>query len=105
MSPSIKLVLDKIKSAVAGIDSSAEVYVYGSRARGDERSDSDLDILILIDSGADLAREKLFRHRLYEIELEEGIALSTMVNNKSDWNLRHWMTPLYKNIAKEGIRI
>ncbi len=47
------------------VDKSAEVILYGSRARGDERTDSDWDILILTDYPADLTTEQRFRDRLY----------------------------------------
>ncbi len=98
-------VLPKIKKIVIEIDPSAEVFLYGSRARGDDRPDSDLDLLILVDAKTDLDYERIFRHRLYDIELESGIALSTIVQNKTEWKLRYWMTPLYINIASEGKRI
>jgi uncharacterized protein len=100
-----KEILSRIKNLVREIDSSAEVILYGSRARGDENPESDWDILILVDSVANLDYEKVFRHKLFEIELELSEAFSVSVYNKEEWNLNYWITPLYQNIAKEGIRI
>lgn len=99
------VVLSRIKTVVREIDPSADVILYGSRARGDEHVDSDWDFLILVDSKTDLNYERVFRHRLYEIELELGEAFSTFVYNKNEWRSGHWMTPLYQIIAKEGLRI
>lgn len=99
------LVLKMIKKAVGEIDPTAEVILYGSRARGDEHPDSDWDILILVDSKADLFYESLFRHRLYDIELDAGAVLSVFLQNRNEWKSQYWMTPLYKNIAREGMRI
>jgi predicted nucleotidyltransferase len=99
------VILSKIKIIVREIDPTADVILYGSRARGDEHADSDWDLLILVDSKTDLDYEKVFRHRLYEIELDMGEAFSTSVYNKNEWRSKYWMTPLYKNIAKEGLRI
>lgn len=99
------LVLKMIKEIVKKLDPAAEVILYGSRARGDEKPDSDWDILILVDNKADLYYESQFRHRLYDIELETGAVLSVFVHNKEEWKSLHWMTPLYKNIAREGLRI
>jgi uncharacterized protein len=98
-------VLSKIRTLVKEIDPSADVILYGSRARGEEHSDSDWDLLILVDSPSDLDYERIFRHKLYDIELELGEAFSVTVHNKNEWKSRYWMTPLFQNITREGIRI
>ncbi len=99
------IVLSLIKKKVMEIDSSASLFLYGSRARGDERVDSDWDILILTDMKVDMETEQMFRHKIYDVELELGESISTFVYNRNDWKLNHWMTPLYKNIKNEGITI
>ena len=99
------VVLSRIKNLVREIDATADVILYGSRARGDERQDSDWDLLILVDAKTDIDYERVFRHRLYEIELDLGEAFSVSVYNKNEWRLNHWMTSLYQNINKEGFRI
>jgi predicted nucleotidyltransferase len=100
-----EIVLAMIKKQVKEIDPSAEIILYGSRARGDEHADSDWDILILVNSKADIETEKVFRHKLFDVELEIGEALSTFVFNKQEWKSKYWMTPLYKNISNEGIAL
>ena len=100
-----KVVLTWIRNLVKEIDPTADVILYGSRARGDEHPESDWDLLILVNSNSDLEYEMLFRHKLYEIELELGEAFSVFVYNKNEWRSNHWMTPMYQNIAKEGLRI
>jgi uncharacterized protein len=99
------IMLKLIKKQVKSIDPGADIILYGSRARGDERADSDWDILILVDSKVDVETEKTFRHNLYDIELEFGESLSTFVFNKHDWNSNHWMTAYYKNVSDQGIAI
>mgnify|MGYP001792404269 CR=1 FL=1 len=42
--------LKRIKILVREIDSTADIILYGSRARGDEHPDSDWDILILLNN-------------------------------------------------------
>jgi hypothetical protein len=61
--------------------------------------------LILVDSQTDLDYESVFRHKLYEIELDSGEAFSISVYNKNEWKSKYWMTPLYQNIARGGLRI
>lgn len=98
-------ILEKIKEAALKIDPSSEVILFGSRARGDERKDSDWDILILVPGKADLKTEQRFRHSLFFLELKYGIAISTLVLSKDDWESKYHVTPLFHNIKKEGIRV
>ena len=74
--------LKKVKEALGEIEPSAEIYLYGSRARQDSREDSDWDFLILVDGVVDTARTDRIRHRLYEIEWETDEVLSSIVRNR-----------------------
>jgi uncharacterized protein len=94
----------KIKQMVNETDSSAQIILYGSRARGTARYDSDWDILILLNKAdVTLKDEQIFRHKLYDLELETGQAISTFVYSMNDWNTKMTVTPLYQNIKREGI--
>lgn len=99
-----KLLL-KIKEQVQSIESDTEIILFGSQARGEERKDSDWDILILTPNKVDLKDEQTFRHKLFYLELEYGVAFSTFVYSKYDWNHKHSVTPFYDSIKKEGITI
>jgi len=94
-----------IREYVNLVDSKAEVILYGSRARGDERADSDWDILILTDYPVDLATEEKFRDKLYDLELEIDEPLSVFIYSKNEWKRRQRITPFYKNVNKEGIAL
>jgi len=100
-----KEITSKIKSKVLSVASDAEVFLFGSQAREEEREDSDWDILILTTKKTDLKNEQKFRHQLFTLELEYGVALSTFVYSKHDWNTKYAVTPFYENIKKEGIKI
>lgn len=92
-----------IRQQVNSIDPKAEVILYGSRARGEERNDSDWDILILTDYPADLSLERIFRQSLYDLELETGESFSVFVYSKTDWISKQSITPFYHNVVQEGI--
>ena len=94
-----------IRSYVDDIDSNAEVILYGSRARGDERTDSDWDILILTSYPTDLKMENVFRNKLYELELETGESFSVFAYSKNDWNTKQKITPFFHNVSQEGIQL
>ena len=94
-----------IREAISLVDPKAEVILYGSRARGDERQDSDWDILVLTDYSVDLQTERKFRDRIYDLELETGEPFSVFVYSKQDWNNNQKITPYYQNIVQEGISL
>jgi predicted nucleotidyltransferase len=99
-------ILKRIIGVVDKTAPEAEVYLYGSRARGDSKHLSDWDILILVNSkrlSFDL--ETKFMDEFYEVELDTGEIITPLVYTKNDWNKKRYITPLYENIKKEGVRI
>jgi predicted nucleotidyltransferase len=106
MSVREEYILNRIRSTIRSKDSSAEIILFGSRARGTAHSESDWDLLILLNR-EDIPRrvEQDIRHSLIDIELETGEAFSTFVFSKNEWESTHWVTPFYSNIKNEGKRI
>lgn len=99
-------IIQLIRQKVNELDNTAEVILYGSRARGDNKRDSDWDVMILLNrKDVDKRVEQVFRHHLLDIELEIGVPISVFVYSKSDWEGKYSITPLFKSIKKEGILI
>lgn len=94
-----------IRNYIEAVDSSADIILYGSRARGDEKEDSDWDILILTDYPATITTERKFREKLYDLELETGETFSVFVYSKSDWQTKQSITPFFQSVSQEGIHI
>ncbi|NOQ24648.1 MAG: nucleotidyltransferase domain-containing protein [Bacteroidales bacterium] len=94
-----------IKQTVGKIDPNAEIILYGSRARGTERKDSDWDILILTDYPIDITKERAFRNSLYDLELETGEPFSVFVYSKVNWDTKQIITPFYVNVTNEGVKL
>jgi predicted nucleotidyltransferase len=69
-------IIQLIRQKVNEIDKTAEVILYGSRARGDNKRDSDWDVMILLNrKNVDKKVEQTFRHHLLDIELEIGLPI------------------------------
>lgn len=59
-----KAILKEIKAAVQSVDPNVEVILFGSRARGDFKKESDWDILILTEQKVTRSLEKLFFQKI-----------------------------------------
>jgi len=94
----------RCREAVKALDPSAEIILYGSRARGEAAEGSDYDLLILSDGDATIEREDLFRRRLFPIEVETGAVLTVILVGRKEWRSPiYGAMPFYQNIRRDGV--
>lgn len=83
----------------------ADAILFGSRARGDARVDSDWDILILINgiraTGEDFDK---YAYPFVDYGWSIGEQINPLIYSYKDWHNRS-ITPFYKNVQAEGISI
>ena len=97
---------DRIRQAVHDVEPEADVILYGSRSRGDAVSESDWDILVLVDAPVDDQRTDRIRHRLYELEWECGEVISSIVRSREEWHSRPYQAmPFHQRVQQEGTRL
>jgi predicted nucleotidyltransferase len=94
----------KVKKTVRLVDPGARIILFGSRARGDSKSSSDWDFLILTSFQINEQIKRQIRNRLVDTELEAEEVISTIIFSQEQWK-EYLITPLYKNIAKDGVEI
>ncbi len=99
-----KQIFEQVKAKVLAIDKDAKVILFGSRARGDERKDSDWDFLILTSQELSFTLKNEFRNSIYEIELETGEVIGTLIHSFQEWKERQH-TNIHKNIVDDGVEI
>ncbi|MGB3850421.1 MAG: nucleotidyltransferase domain-containing protein [Tunicatimonas sp.] len=98
--------LQEIKQSIHRQDPTAEAYLFGSRARGTHRPDSDWDVLILVNEPEVTHEiEDKFRDVLYELELATGEIISVFIYPKDYWKDALRFSPLYAHVNRDGVRL
>lgn len=99
-------VVNQIREMAHRFIPDAQTILYGSEARGDARSDSDVDLLILLPSDAVSPEvEHSIVGKLYEIELQSGVIISSLILPKDKWEHPDVVTPFHINVRREGVRL
>lgn len=79
------------------------IVLFGSRARGEARDDSDYDILVVVDQ-----RSPEVRPLILEIETalldNYGALVATVLRTQEEWDRAQGL-PLARNVALEGITV
>ena len=98
-------VLDMIRTTVREKEPDSQIILYGSRARGDSREDSDWDVIVLLN------KPKMSHYDRYAIACELwdkgfdiGEIINTLVYTKDQWD--DAPPSLFKHyVREEGIRL
>ena len=101
-----KRILIKIKELVKKAEPTATVILYGSNARGQNKNNSDIDVLILLENDIiTYSDEKRIKYPLYDLEFETGKIISPLIFSRNAWETKHSITPFYHQVKKDGIQL
>ena len=99
-------IINALKAIFKRIVPDAQVYLFGSQARGSAKEGSDVDLLILLDrSQITPTDEYNITNPLYDLEMKEGVMISPIVMTTSRWEQSKYQTLLYHNIQQVGIKL
>lgn len=86
-------------------DKLTKVILYGSYARGEQRDNSDIDIMILTtltDAEIEKAEKKIF-DIAFDYEMNYLVEISVILKNEEHFNYWLGALPFYDNVKREGI--
>lgn len=96
--------IKKVKDCVIQLEPSAQLFLFGSRARNDYSENSDWDFLVLVDGEMSIKRADRIRHKLYEIEWETGEVISTIIKCRKLWDSPDYrVLPFRREVEREGV--
>ena len=83
------------------------VILFGSRARGDYREDSDWDILVVVGGGLDWRTKRRLSSRVRVRSLKSlGISLDIIITTRDRWMAyQEQLGHLYYRVRREGIPV
>lgn len=84
-----------------------KIYLYGSYARGDFNSESDVDIMIVLkcDKEKTRAYRKQISRLASRIGLKNDIEISLILRDKKSFEEGQQVLPFYRNVLTEGVTI
>lgn len=81
----------------------SHLLLYGSRARGDNREDSDWDLLVLVDKEQQQLQDfDQYAYPFIEMGWQIGSEINPMLYTHKEWQQRHF-TPFYKNVEQDKV--
>jgi len=99
----LEVFMDRLRQQYA--DQVLHVILFGSKVRGDFDAESDLDLLVVVES-PDWRVHQQVSHLAYEPMVEHDTVLSTHTIGRDLYaKMRLRRTPLFRNVSQEGVEL
>ena len=98
-------IINMIRDTIREAEPTAQIILYGSRARGDAREDSDWDVLAIVDKPRLTLKERSnIQYPIWDKGLDVGEEINVFSYTRRQWEQAP--PSLFKyNVMKEGIAL
>ena len=80
------------------------VILFGSKARGDDDAESDIDLLVLTTRDVPPAERQVMTDALFDLQLELDVVFSKVVVPREEWEHGlYQVLPLRKEVERDGV--
>ena len=104
MKKKIEQIVSELKDQISGKYSIKEMCVFGSSARGDRSSESDIDVLVHLSYVNRQIEEDLF-DMAYDMELKHDCLIDMIVVDDRVLSGSQGTAPIYEKIRAEGAAV
>lgn len=101
-----RAVLDRFKALVNARTALHQMFVFGSRARGDADPDSDLDVVVILEDSSSQESHNLVSECAWEAGFDQGMVIVPVVFSRDEWeNGPERSSLLAQAVEREGIAV
>jgi|SRR3989344_4682719 len=80
------------------------IVLYGSKARGTDDAESDIDLIVLTTRELTWRERNAITDALYDIQLTHDVVISTLVVSKHEWSEgRYSVLPIHDEVERYGV--
>ena len=80
------------------------VVLFGSKARGDDDPESDIDLLVLTSRPVTSAEKSAMTDAVFDLQIELGVVISKFVVGLKEWEEGYYQVlPIRSEIERDGV--
>ena len=101
-----RLIVERLKLKVAERLPLSRIVLFGSRARGDNEPDSDMDVLVILEGSVSRESEEYVRFCAWELSYENGVVIFPLVVARAEWEEGLTSASLLAvSVGSEGVEV
>jgi uncharacterized protein len=106
LAPGDQAALDRLKEVLRRDFGLVKLVLYGSKARGDSDTESDIDVLVVLGREVDWRTKRAIYDVCFDIGLKYDVLIQPVVFSEAAYESpRFRVTPLLQNVAAEGVEL